>query len=90
MNRLCKEDEEDMRNIGFPAVLTIEQIWKDNLGRYKQADVAPLAIDYFQNVKGYITQKRDGRISLTETGRLHCRDPETAFTLPEHNQSKRK
>jgi len=82
MKKLCKEDDESRRNKGFPASLTVREIWKDNLGSYNQDEVAPLAIDFFQNKKGYIKQRSDGRISLTETGRQHCSDPDIDFMLP--------
>lgn len=86
MKRLCERNSDSMRNNGVPAMLTLDEIWNKNLGAYKQDNVAPLVIHYFENVRRYIVQHPDGRISLTAEGGAHCNDPEEQFTLPANYQ----
>ena len=86
MKKLCERDSDSMRNNQVPAMLTLDEIWDHNLGAFNQDDVAPLAIHYFGNVRRYIEQHHDGRISLTAEGRSHCNDTEGHFTLPANYQ----
>jgi hypothetical protein len=84
MGTLCEKDDYAKRN-GLERWFTIDDLW-EHLESFNQRLVSPLPIDYFQRL-GYIQQRRsDGKVSLTDTGRQHCRDPDTAFTLPENYQ----
>ena len=86
MRKLCKEDDDSIRNKGRPAALSVTEIWRDNLGSFDQDKVAPLAVRFFRDKKHYIIQGNDGKISLTEIGRQHCNDEDKDLTLPEYYQ----
>jgi len=87
MKILC-EKHDDAKRKGQPTMFAVDELWKDNadLSAFAQEQIAPLAIRFFRDDLGYIIQHPDGRISLTDTGRQHCGDPDESFTLSESYQ----
>lgn len=87
MKELC-EKNDDAKRKGEPTMFSVDELWKDNadLSAFAQEQIAPLAIRFFRDELGYIIQHPDGRISLTDTGRQHCGDPDESFTLSENYQ----
>jgi hypothetical protein len=84
MKTLCEKNYNAERN-GTNNLFTIDELWT-LLGGFNQEKVAPLAIRYFRDELRYISQHRDGTISLTQLGKQHCGDADQTFTLPEDYQ----
>ena len=74
MRQLCPKDANARHN-GRPTDFPIDE---DLRGGY---DVLYLnrELPIFQNDTGYIQILPNGRITLTDTGRQHCNDPDEAF-----------
>jgi hypothetical protein len=56
-----------------------------SLNSRTQHQVVPLVVDCFTRLH-YRIQHPNGRISLNDTGRQHCNEPDKNFTLPESYQ----
>ena len=87
MKTLC-EKHDDAKRKGQSTMFAVDELWKDNddLSAFDQDQIAPLAIKFFRDELGYIIQHPDKRISITDKGREHCRDPDESFTLSESYQ----
>lgn len=78
MERLC---ELDYASISWDRSreFTIDEIWDNYLGGYNKEIVAPFVVFYFEKELGYVLQHPNKKVSITSTGKKHCKDE---FVLP--------